>query len=84
MVIFRWDDNVFFLAITIGINGFSMVLLPLDHHHLMFFNPVTFNANGFFYCFGVTQPSPLNDFQPPDHWFQWFFDGLGPFNYWFQ
>ena len=26
---------------------------------------------------GVTQPSPLNDFQPPDHCFQWFFDGFG-------
>ena len=26
---------------------------------------------------GVTQPSPLTDFQPPDHCFQWFFDGFG-------
>ena len=26
--------------------------------------------------FGVTQPSPLTDFQPPDHCFQWFFDGF--------
>ena len=25
--------NVFFSARTIGINGFSMVLLPFDHHH---------------------------------------------------
>ena len=25
---------------------------------------------------GVTQPSPLTDFQPPDHCFQWFFDGF--------
>ena len=31
----------------------------------------------FFNGFWVTQPSPLNDFQPPDHWFQWFFDGFG-------
>ena len=27
--------------------------------------------------FWVTQPSPLTDFQPPDHCFQWFFDGFG-------
>ena len=27
--------------------------------------------------FVVTQPSPLTDFQPPDHCFQWFFDGFG-------
>ena len=26
--------------------------------------------------FSVTQPSPLTDFQPPDHCFQWFFDGF--------
>ena len=31
----------------------------------------------FFDGFGVTQPSPLTDFQPPDHCFQWFLDGLG-------
>ena len=33
--------------------------------------PILFNG------FWVTQPSPLTDFQPPDHCFQWFFDGLG-------
>ena len=27
--------------------------------------------------FWVTQPSPLTDFQPPDHCFQWVFDGFG-------
>ena len=26
---------------------------------------------------GVTQPSPLTDFQPPDHCFQWVFNGFG-------
>ena len=31
----------------------------------------------FFDGFGVTQLSPLNDFQSPDHRFQWFFNGLG-------
>ena len=29
--------------------------------------------NGFL----VTQPSPLTDFQSPDYWFQWYFDGFG-------
>ena len=27
--------------------------------------------------FWFTQPSPLTDFQPPDHCFQWVFDGFG-------
>ena len=27
--------------------------------------------------FWVTQPSPLTDFQPPGHCFQWVFDGFG-------
>ena len=31
----------------------------------------------FFDGFGVTQPSPLKYFQPPDRWSQWFFDGFG-------
>ena len=64
MVIFRelWDGHVFFFARTIGINGFSMVLLLLDHHHLMFFSPLTIAFNGFFVGFGVTQPSPFNVF----------------------
>ena len=51
----------------------------------------------FFDGFGVTQPSPLTDFQPPDHCFQcffrWFwghstialivFNGHGPTMRWF-
>ena len=31
----------------------------------------------FFDGFRVPQPSPLTDFQLPDHCFQWFFDGFG-------
>ena len=73
----------FFFARTIGINGFSMVLLLLDHHHLMFFTDHCFQW--FYDDFWVTQPSPFNVFQPNDHCFQWFFDGFGvtqplPFN----
>ena len=65
----------FFFARTIGINGFSMFLLPwpsplttvlLTYHWTRWF------CNGF----GVIKPLPFNDFQPPDHWFQWFFDGF--------
>ena len=39
MVIFsqRWDGCDFFEG-TIAIDGFSMVLLPLNHHHWMFFS----------------------------------------------
>ena len=38
--------NVFFQGI-IGINGFSMVLSTLNHHHLMFFDQPTIDFNGF-------------------------------------
>ena len=38
--------NVFFEG-TIGINGFSMVLPALKHHHLMFFDWTTIDFNGF-------------------------------------
>ena len=38
--------NVFFQG-TIGINGFSMVLPALNHHHLMFFDQPTIDFNGF-------------------------------------
>ena len=38
--------NVFFQG-TIGINGFSMVLPTLNHHHLMFFDQPTIDFNGF-------------------------------------
>ena len=34
--------------------------------------------------FGLTQPSPLNDFQSPHHCFQWFFNGFGPTMRWFR
>ena len=36
-----------------------------------------FGSDGMVISFWVTQPSPLTDFQPPDHCFQWFFDGFG-------
>ena len=36
-----------------------------------------FGSDGMVIFFGVNQPSPLTDFQPPDHCFQWFFDGFG-------
>ena len=77
MVIFweRWDGMVF-SAKTIGIDGFSMVLLPFDHHHELLFLPGDHWARWFFNGFGVIQPSPFNDFQPPDHCFQWIFDGF--------
>ena len=45
----------------------------------MFFQPTDHCFQWFSDAFGVTQPSPLNDFHPPDHWFQWFFDGFGVF-----
>ena len=36
-----------FFGGTIAINGFSMVLLPLNHHHWMFFHWLTIDINGF-------------------------------------
>ena len=42
--------NVFFQGI-IGINGFSMVLSTLNHHHLMFFDQPTIDFNGFLMVF---------------------------------
>ena len=36
-----------FFEDTIAINGFSMVLLPLNHHHWMFFHWLTIDINGF-------------------------------------
>ena len=44
--LFRWGGNEFFEG-TIAINGFSMVLLPLNHHHLMFFLWLTIDIDGF-------------------------------------
>ena len=46
--IFQSDGmvNVFFQA-TIDFNGFSMVLIPLDHHHWMFLEGPTIGFNGF-------------------------------------
>ena len=38
---------MFFFQGTIGINGFSMVLTALKHHHLMFFDQPTIDFNGF-------------------------------------
>ena len=51
-------------------------LLPL---YLMFIGEQwsLFGSDGMVIFFWVTQPSPLTDFQPPDHCFQWFFDGFG-------
>ena len=36
-----------FFGGTIAINGFSMVLLPLNHHHWMFFHWLTIAIDGF-------------------------------------
>ena len=38
---------MFFFQGTIAINGFSMVLLSLDHHHWMFFYRSTIEIDGF-------------------------------------
>ena len=38
---------MFFFQGTIAINGFSMVLPALDHHHWMFFYRSTIDINGF-------------------------------------
>ena len=70
--------------------GFATPSPMVNHHyHLMFFSPLTIAFNGFSYKplkklkytykpngFEVTQPSPLNDFQPPNYCFQWCFDGF--------
>ena len=63
MVLFlqRWDGNVFFSQGTIAINGFSIVLPPLDHHHWMFFGCLTIAINGFSIVFLYFY-----------HCFQWF------------
>ena len=50
MVIFRerWDSNVFLQEpLASMVFRFSLVLLPLDHHHLMFLSPLTIAFNGF-------------------------------------
>ena len=38
---------MFFVQGTIAINGFSMVLPSLDHHHRMFFYRSTIEIDGF-------------------------------------
>ena len=38
---------MFFLQGTIANDGFSMVLLPPDHHHWMFFCRLTIDIDGF-------------------------------------
>ena len=38
---------MFFFQGTIAIDGFSMVLPPLDHHHWMFFYRSTIEIDGF-------------------------------------
>ena len=49
MVIFSqpWDGNETFQG-TIAIDGFSMVLLPLNHHHWMFLHWLTIDIDDFF------------------------------------
>ena len=42
---------MFFSQGTIAINGFSMVLLTLDHHHWMFFYRSTIEIDGFLMVF---------------------------------
>ena len=52
MVIFCNDGMVmFFFQGTIAINGFSMVLPYLDHHHCMFFYRSTIEIDGFLMVF---------------------------------
>ena len=79
MVIFweLWDGTVFFLQeqlasmdfrwfcypLTITIKYLQILTLLSDHRTRWFFNG-----------FGVIQLLPFNDFQPPDHCFQWISD----------
>ena len=51
--------NVFFQA-TIDYDGFSMVLPPLDHHHLMFLEGSTIGFNGFSMVFEILVNDGLN------------------------
>ena len=46
---FFWNDGmvIFFFQGTIAIDGFSMVLPALDHHHWMFFYWSTIDIDGF-------------------------------------
>jgi len=59
--IFQSDGmvNVFFQA-TIEVNGFSMVLTTLDHHHWMFFKGQTIGFNGFSMVFKILR-AMVND-----------------------
>ena len=75
------NDQCFFLCY---VNQFNLMFSA--HWPLL---SMVFNG------FWVPQPSPWTDFQPPNHWFQWFFNGFGvpqpspwtdfqPQNHWFQ
>ena len=59
--IFQSDGmvNVFFQA-TIDFNGFSMVLIPLDHHHWMFLEGPTIGFDGFSMVFEILR-AMVND-----------------------
>ena len=53
-----WDDAmvIFFSGGTIAFDGFSMVLLHLDHYHWMFFHKLTIVFGGFSMVFKNSKP----------------------------
>jgi len=51
---------MFFFQATIELNGFSMVLTTLDHHHWMFFKGPTIGFNGFSMVFKILR-AMVND-----------------------
>ena len=57
--------NVFFQA-TIELNGFSMVLTTLDHHHWMFFEGPTIGVNGFSMIFKILRAMVNDGFEVND------------------
>ena len=56
--------NVFFQG-TIGINGFSMVLSALNHHHLMFNGQPTIDFNGFLMVFRFFSTMVIDGLKTP-------------------
>ena len=53
---------MFFFQGTIAIDGFSMVLPSLDHHHWMFFYRSTIEINGFSMVFPNSDAMVIDGF----------------------
>ena len=81
-MVFQW----FFYMWTIGINGFSMVFLHVNHWRQWFFNgfsDLNHLYQWFFQWFFTIEPLPLNEWFVAHHLHRWFINGFGESERWF-